>query len=86
MDYHGLTSLAGQLRRDPLPNLRLGTRVDEQVQLALPEHVDEPGRDHQLAHVDALAARLREIAVSGGSVLAVIEVERVKGVLAGLRG
>src|SRR5713226_2823697 len=33
-----------------------------------------------------MAARLREIAVSGGSVLAVIEVERVKGVLAGLRG
>jgi len=33
-----------------------------------------------------MAGRLREIAVSGGSVLAVIEVERVKGVLAGLRG
>ncbi len=33
-----------------------------------------------------MAARLRELATSGESVLAVIEVERVKGVLADLRG
>jgi hypothetical protein len=33
-----------------------------------------------------MAARLREITTSGGSVLAVIEVERVRGVLADLRG
>ncbi len=33
-----------------------------------------------------MAARLRELATSGKSVLAVIEVERVKGVLAALRG
>lgn len=33
-----------------------------------------------------LTSRLREIAETGGTVLAVIEVERVKGVLAALRG
>ncbi len=33
-----------------------------------------------------MASRLREITASGGTVLALIEVERVKGVLAALRG
>jgi len=33
-----------------------------------------------------MAARLREIAVSGGSVPAFIDVESVKGLFAGLRG
>jgi hypothetical protein len=32
-----------------------------------------------------MASRLREVAEGGGRVLAVIEVERVKGVLAALR-
>src|SRR5581483_1331943 len=53
----GRKAFAGQLGGDPLPDLRLLARIDQRVQLALAEEVDEPGGDRQVLQLDA-AARL----------------------------
>ena len=63
-------SFARDLRGDALADLRLRAVVREQRHLGLAEHVDEAGRDHVVAGVDAARRRrLGEIA-DGGDVVA----------------
>jgi hypothetical protein len=53
VDRGDRAAFPGDLGGDALRDLAGGARVDEHVVLGLPEHVDEAGRDDQLAGVDA---------------------------------
>ena len=54
----GRDALAGELGGDALADLALFARIDQRVQLALAEHVDESGGEREIVQVDA-APRLR---------------------------
>src|SRR5439155_670185 len=64
-------AFAGQLGGDPLADLRLLAGIDQHVELALPEEIDEPGRDRQIPQLDP-PFRLfpRKIADGGDAVAA----------------
>src|SRR5580765_3538682 len=59
-------ALAGDLRRDSLIDLRRQARIDEDRQLGLAEHVDEPGRDDLSVRVDGAITCLRGEAADRG--------------------
>ncbi len=59
----GRDAFAGQLGGDALADLGLLARVDQRVQLALAEHVDEAGREREPVQLDApVRSRVGEIA------------------------
>ena len=77
----------GRLERK-LAKKRFDARTPQEFVLAWDAEVNgPPGFARLQAKREAfMAARLRQIAAEGASVLAIIEVERTKGVLAALRG